>query len=170
MADTAKLIVDVLQAADGEIIGRIRMQKIVYLLQELGVGSQLPFSYHHYGPYSEELSRGLMEAELVDRSIDEAIQPFSSGGSLSIYTLSNKTNRTKDHVGNLPMGRAAQFIGAMKRQSSVVLELAATIHWIQTKEKVADWKGELRLRKPSKASDANVSAAEVLLRELNLSK
>jgi uncharacterized protein YwgA len=50
------LVKAVFQAADGEIVGRIRIQKIFYLLEQLGMGGGIWFSYHHYGPYSEELS------------------------------------------------------------------------------------------------------------------
>lgn len=39
----------------GELEGRVRVQKTLYLLQCLGATevSGVPFRYHHYGPYSE---------------------------------------------------------------------------------------------------------------------
>ena len=45
------LLAALLHAAGAEIIGAIRLQKIVYLLEQLGMGGEFWFSYHHYGPY-----------------------------------------------------------------------------------------------------------------------
>lgn len=59
-----------LQAHDSEIENRIRIQKSVYLLQTHGFADfeRLRFVYHHYGPYSQQLSdvlRELVAAGLV---------------------------------------------------------------------------------------------------------
>ena len=57
----------------------------------------------------------------------------------------------------------------MKAEPSTVLELAATIHWLREKEKVADWRRELKMRKGAKADDARITKAEALLQKLSLS-
>jgi uncharacterized protein len=43
-------------AAGGQVPGRVRLQKIVYLLDQIGLESGFTFEYHHYGPYSEGLA------------------------------------------------------------------------------------------------------------------
>ena len=35
-----------------ELSGRKRLQKEAYLLHRCGANFDLPFTYHHYGPYS----------------------------------------------------------------------------------------------------------------------
>jgi len=39
-----------LKAADGELVGKVRLQKTVYLLDQIGMGSGFTYEYHHYGP------------------------------------------------------------------------------------------------------------------------
>ena len=56
----------------------------------------------------------------------------------------------------------------MKEEQSVIIELAATIHWLKEKENVADWRDELKRRKASKADDAKILQAERLLEALQL--
>ena len=43
-------------AAGGEIVGKIRLQKVVYLLDQMGLNSGFSYQYFHYGPYSEDLA------------------------------------------------------------------------------------------------------------------
>jgi len=50
----------------------------------------------------------------------------------------------------------------------VILELAATIHWLRFKEQVNDWREQLRIRKQLKATDANIARAESVLDDLGL--
>lgn len=167
MHEREKLAAAVLQAAEGEIIGRIRIQKIVYLLEQLGMEGGFRFSYHHYGPYSEELSDVLECAIEADRTIAEEQRP-TEGGFYSVYTLAGPPDRPPATLGGLPWQCAVQRIRAMKAETSTVLELAATIHWLREKERVADWRKELKIRKASKADDGRVDRALDLLRRLEL--
>jgi len=50
----------------------------------------------------------------------------------------------------------------------VILELAATIHWLRVKEQVDDWRKQLKIRKQLKATDANIARAEAVLRDVGL--
>lgn len=56
----------------------------------------------------------------------------------------------------------------MKAITTVILELAATINWIRTRERVADWRSEVRVRKPLKATEPNLRRAQALLDDLQL--
>jgi uncharacterized protein len=167
MAVREELIKKTLQAADGKIVGRIRLQKIFYLLQQFGLDSSFRFSYHHYGPYSEELSGSVMRAEVLDKLINEKEELTSYGAPYSVYTLLID-EPPPETVGNLPFGVAHKLIATMKSETSVVLELAATIHWLKEKEKVADWKTELKTRKPTKATSEPVERAERLLARIQM--
>ena len=41
-----------------ELSGRKRLQKEAYLLHRCGADFDLPFTYHHYGPYSRIIHKG----------------------------------------------------------------------------------------------------------------
>lgn len=160
------LVRAVMQAADGEVVGRIRLQKIFYLLEQLGVEGGLRFSYYHYGPYSRELSDTLDELE-IDGTVEEENVPIE-GGSYSVYRLKKAPGREPSSLGRLPWEQLRKAIAAMKDRTSPVIELAATIHWLREKERVEDWRKELKVRKPQKATDARIGEAETLLRQLGL--
>ena len=160
---------EVFEASDGQIVGRIRLQKIFYLLEQLGVNSGLRFSYHHYGPYSEALSQKLVMAELVDGIVSEKIETTNFNTTYSIYSLVNRSGDLVQSVGDLPIKTARPALAAMKAPTSVVIELAATIHWLKHKERVEDWNSEIKNRKPGKATDSNILLATKLLSDLGLS-
>lgn len=166
MSERGDLVAAVLQAADGEIVGRIRMQKVIYLLEQLGADTGLRFSYHHYGPYSEDAAREL-EWATADGVIEEKAVP-TDGGYYSIYRLKAAASALPDHLGSLTWEKVRTAVAAMTRETSAVLELAATIHWLTQKEGIVDWPKELRVRKPAKATDARVEQALTLLGELRL--
>lgn len=172
MADREKLIEEILLASGGSITGRIRLQKIVYLLEQLGLGGGFRYAYHHYGPYSEGLSRAIDRAKVLKKSIDEDMQPFTYGsGFYSIYKLTKhdpENDRFPNYLGKVNFDQAKEFIRRMKETSSVTIELAATIHWLRDKEKVQDWKAELKARKGSKVTDENLKQATDLLTKLGL--
>lgn len=171
MSETTQLVRALVQAADGEIVGRIRMQKIVYLLEQLGMGGKFWFSYHHFGPYSEDLTSAIEVARFVDGSVTEEERPFGGGfsGSVSsVYRLADPDQPEPAALGFLPWADAKAAVARMKRETSVVIELAATIHWLREQENVAEWEAELKVRKPSKADDDRIGRALSLLRDLHL--
>ncbi len=167
MTDQEELVAAVLCAADGEITGRIRLQKIFYLLEQKGLGGDFWYSYHHYGPYSEDLSTAIDYAVKLDKTVMEEQTPIE-GGFFSTYRLAKTPGQAPSHVGALPWEQARDAIRDMKAETSVVIELAATIHWLAAREKIADWQRELRIRKPSKADDARTKKATILLGKLGL--
>lgn len=167
MKDRTELISLVMDAADGEVVGKIRMQKIFYLLEQLGLNADLPFSYHHYGPYSEDLARSLDYAEVVDNALREEPRHTASGSTFIAYLL-QKPAPLSEKIGNMQKQVAKNYITEMKKETSVVIELSATIHWLKNKEKITDWQTELKRRKTSKAEPALVSRAEALLEKLSL--
>src|SRR5688572_18038614 len=101
MTKLVALITDVLAASGGSIIGRIRLQKVFFLLERLGLNADIKFQYYHYGPYADQISTALDRAELVEGSVKEERQYTSFGAPYSVYTLSNpKTPPAR--VGELP--------------------------------------------------------------------
>ena len=166
MITREEIVANLVEAAGGLIVGRIRLQKMFYLFQQLGLKSGFDFVYHHYGPYSEALSIAVQRAALVNKSIIEQEKPSEFGGHFSEFLL--LTSSKPKAIGDLPFEKAAELASRMKDETSVVIELAATIHWLRYKEAIVDWETELRRRKPRKTSDENVAKAIRLLKDISL--
>ncbi len=164
MTDNTEKVALVLQAAEGQIVGRIRFQKIFYLLEQLDIRSGFDFSYHHYGPYSEDLSIAIDRTSLVDGLIKE-VKKEAGDYYYSVYSSQSHID-PPNQIGGLTWEKVCEYVRTMKAESSMVLEIAATIHWLQLKEKVADWKTELKNRKGSKAEDSRIEKALNLLGQL----
>lgn len=162
-----EIVENVFCAADYQIVGKIRTQKIFYLLEQMGMNSGLRFSYHHYGPYSEQLANSLDIATLFDDNWDETSKDNGFGGTFSVYEFNNREYKV-DQVGGLNFPAAASAVEKMKSFPSKVIEIAATIHWLKNKEELDNWKVELKRRKTSKADDATIERALKLLADLNL--
>lgn len=166
--NTPELLRSVVIAAEGEIVGRIRFQKIVYLLEQAGMESGLQFSYYHYGPYSEEVSSALETATLHPKLICENEGKTLTGHTYSIFSVTHHEEASPSQLGSISWDKACQMIRQMKAHTSTVIELAATIHWLKEKERVANWREELKIRKGDKVTDERVEKALNLLSDLSL--
>jgi len=163
MVGEQRFVQALIKAADGELVGRVRLQKIAYLLQQLGVeeAARLDWSYHHYGPYSRQVDNGLVFAELFG-VIEEERRPRASDGALySIFHLREEAEAE-------PSEKMKQLVQRLKNENSIVLELAATAHWLSEVEKVDDWEQEICRRKTWKVEDGRLEQALALLKELGL--
>jgi uncharacterized protein len=155
-------IPEIVRHADGEIAGKIRLQKIVYLLNRLDYEVGFPFEYHHYGPYSRELAEKV-EDEVHAQTLTQNIKRrYSDGVPYVVYRATEKTCSADD-------ARLSAFVKKMNAYSSTVLELAATIDWLVQVENYKDWRSELQVRKGAKTAGGRTEKALELLSQLGLS-
>jgi uncharacterized protein YwgA len=166
MVEHEKLIAAVIAAADGEIVGRIRLQKILYLLDQCGLNADASFHYYHYGPYSRVLDDALDRAKAF-HGIKETSRARRDGAVYSVFQTDNVGLEPK--IGNLASFEARRLIELMKSRSATVLELAATIHWLCFFETLPGWREELVRRKGMKTEGGRTDQAIELLSELGLS-
>jgi uncharacterized protein len=165
MPELDQLVVGAVALAGGELVGRIRLQKVVYLLDKLGMNSGAPFEYHHYGPYSEAVSDAVTDAKFWG-AIEEAVSfRVSDGAPYSSF----KTHIDAPYaLGALSADDARRFLEKFAGCTSTVLELAATVHWLAFVEEVPNWRAEIEVRKAGKTSNGRLEKALALLRDLNL--
>jgi uncharacterized protein len=149
----------------GALVGRIRMQKVVYLLEKLGMGADIKFEYHHYGPYSEAVSDAVTDAKFWG-NIEEVVNFRLSDGAP--YSTFKTSASPPDKLGQLDANDAKRFLEKFSGHTSTVLELAATAHWLAHVEKVADWRSEITVRKSGKTENGNLDKALALLQEIGL--
>ena len=152
----AQFVADVVALADGELIGRTRLQKTLCLMELGGVGSGFSYSYHHYGPYSEEVSVAASDAAVLGL-LREDLQRASWGGQYSVF----RTDLAAAAVeGNEPV---KALISKAKQADGIALELAATAAFLASRGSQQPWADVARL-KPEKLS--SIDKAKALYAEL----
>jgi len=159
-------VVDIVQAAGGRIVSRIRLQKIAYLLDQLGAHSGFRYTYHHYGPYSADLDSAIVDADAFGLVKEEFGYRKADGARYSIFKANADSN---DHQFEyLRDGKMRDLVKLWASTDITVLELAATAHWLYESEKVKDWEPEIERRKGSKVLGGRLEAAKKFLEEAGL--
>ena len=165
MPDLDELLVGAVALAGGELVGRIRLQKVVYLLDQLGMNSGASFEYHHYGPYSEAVSDAVTDAKFWGH-LEEVVSFRVTDGAP--YSSFRTDNPAPARLGELRAEDATRYLGMFKGHTSTVLEVAATVHWLVFKEGRADWRAQIEVRKEGKTGNGRLDKALGLLQELGL--
>lgn len=166
MSEREDIVIAVIAAAGGRLTGRVRLQKVVYLLDQLGLSSELRFSYHHYGPFSDDLAHSVEAAKASGTIEEELAYRQSDGIQYSVFSTIGEADLTPFE--SMGRDRAQAALAKLLPASVTVLELAATAHWLWQHEKVSDWKAEIRRRKGVKTADGRLEKAIALLGELGL--
>lgn len=158
MTAASKAIQEVLVAADGQLVGRTRLQKTVYVLELCGLGYDFHFHYKYYGPYSEDLTLSVKDAEL-DGLVKESEEIAQWGGHYSIFSLCERPSDAQVDQ------RAIEIVKLTKRSDPVTLELAATAAFLKLSG-VDDFWAETKKRKPQKATAERIAKAKSLWSDL----
>lgn len=162
--ETASLVA----ALGGQVVGKIRLQKIVYLLDILGLNSGFSYSYHHYGPYSSELSDATDFEHFFGDLEEEQRNRVSDGVPYTVFRT-NKRIEDSDLVGDLSASDIRHYASIIDGYTATELELAATAYWLAHEEKIENWFEELRKRKGVKTEEGRTDKALKLLEEMGLS-
>jgi uncharacterized protein len=145
--------------AGGRIVGRTRLQKIGCLLDIAGAGVGFRFTYHHYGPYSEELRIAAEDASALGLiEIDEHRAAW--GGHYSIYRSSTEAAHDAPQLVRR-LGQAAASA------DSIELELAVTAAFLAKHGEKDPWQ-EVAVLKSEKATEDRLVKARSLYRTLAL--
>ena len=126
----------------GKIEGRTKFQKIVYILQSLGVPFEEKFTYHYFGPYSAELQ--LEINDLVDSGV---LKEYSQNPY--IYKVDSSNQIETDYV-----GVDSDLLQDLLKQDYRILELVATLFYLANnfKDDEKYLKSKLNNLKPHLAS------------------
>jgi uncharacterized protein YwgA len=144
----------------GRLHTRKRLQKVVYMLQSAGCRPlNAEFQLHHYGPYSNELSR--LSDDMVQAGLLEERAESNGVGMQYSYTL---TDRARSLVGELDateVGRALtedlapyqQLADSLFKADLRELEYASTIVFFRRAG--SDWEGAVEKACKFKKADRN---------------
>ena len=110
--------------ASGEIIGRKKLQKMIYIAKKIDFPFQERFQFHFYGPYSEELT--LRVEELCNMGFLNELKEKKGGYYQYRYTL---TDNGKEFLSlnqvNMPL--LQDCLLDMNGQNARFLELVSTV-------------------------------------------
>lgn len=157
----------VVSASGGKLVGKVRLQKAVYLMDQLGLESNFSYEYHYYGPYSRDLDNAVADAKAFGVIVEREGRRMSDGAPYSIFELAQE-EANPEAFGELGEERARELAELFAQTNVTVLELAATIDWLWRYEGCADWKAEVTKRKGVKVQDGRLEKAVELLDQLGL--
>ena len=163
-----EIVAALLRAAGGQMVGRVRLQKVAYLLDRLGLNSGFEYNYGNYGPFSHDLDNAVADAEafgLVEETFDRR---QIDGARYSIFELTDDASRSPSNGGHLNEMVLERYLQTFVEADVTVLGLAATANWLAEEEGRDDWQEALRHRKGAKVEGGRLDRAEALLRDVGL--
>jgi uncharacterized protein YwgA len=134
-------------AAVGEIVGRKKLQKMIYIAKKIDFPFYEKFDFHFYGPYSEELT--LRIEELCNLGFLHEVKEKKGGYYQYRYMLTKSGEEFLSHY-ELDMPHLEDCLRDMNEQSARFLELISTILYFEDlnkeeiKEKVFTLKSKQR--------------------------
>lgn len=121
-----------------EIRGRTRIQKMVYLTDQIGWNAIKDFHFYEYGPYSQWLKRELdtlVQRKLIDEDEEEI-------GDKVIYTYKIKEDGSKYlQTINLPpdlVSKTKEFFDKLKNIRTNDLEIMSSLYFIRKSDPEVD--------------------------------
>ncbi|MGM7703127.1 YwgA family protein [Pseudalkalibacillus sp. Hm43] len=107
-----------------EVVGRKKLQKMVYIAKKLKFPFGEKYQFHFYGPYSEELT--LRVEELCNLGFLEEMKEKVSGYYQYRYVLTEQGEQFLKHY-DLELEPLQSCVTSMNEQPSRILELISTI-------------------------------------------
>lgn len=122
LKDHAKLMQAVM--VSGEIIGRKKLQKMIYIAKKVAFPFQERFQFHFYGPYSEELT--LRVEELCNMGFLNEVKEKKGGYFQYRYTLTEPGKEFLS-LNEVEMPFLQDCLEDMNSQNARFLELVSTV-------------------------------------------
>lgn len=135
LKDHAKLLEAI--AASGEIVGRKKLQKMIFIAKKISFPFQEKFQFHFYGPYSEELT--LRVEELCHMGFLNENKEKKGGYFQYRYSLTDAGDEFLQHFQS-DLEQMKKPLQDMNQQSSRFLELVSTVLFFDSlpKEEVVE--------------------------------
>ncbi|MCB6177874.1 hypothetical protein LHP98_06985 [Rhodobacter sp. Har01] len=150
-------IVDIVATANGNLIGRTRLQKTACLLTMAGLSDRFSFIYKHYGPFSQDLADATELATLFS-NLSEEQRRTQWGSTYSVFTTCTKATTRIDSP-------RARMISIANAADPIELELATTAAFL-AKQGFNDPWAETASRKPEKIANGRLDRAKCLYKRL----
>lgn len=151
----------------GRLEGRVRLQKLMYLLKRAGVAelSRIEFMYHHYGPYSGDVAETLRQA-VVAGICRERADRFDDEWQKYTYEPGGDAQDAADGLSARSRAVLGEVVRRCKAEHWRTLELAATIDFLMSEEHLSGDAAATRAIELKPACQPFSQAALVLLSDL----
>lgn len=161
LANHAKLMTFFMNA--GEIVGRKKLQKMIYILKKCELPFEEKYEFHFYGPYSEELT--LRIEELCNLGFISEQKEDKSNYYQYRYTVTEAGEAFLKHS-PVDLPSFGSKIIKMKEKSSRFLELVATMLYFDhlTKQEIEE--KVQTIKKSSNYTEADIQNAWQFINEL----
>ena len=170
VAYESRMLIDgkLVEASGGDIDTRIRIQKVAFLLALKGYRHfrAHSFTYHHFGPFSREISDAVQSA-VSGGLLEEREEKFTDGTKKYSYHLSEAGRAYADE--EVLGDKMLDYVLAFKEQHWRALELAATVAYLESRKRSASRDDAFALAKKLKPETAPFAdKAKKILEDLNL--
>ncbi|MEK5444914.1 MULTISPECIES: YwgA family protein [unclassified Fredinandcohnia] len=143
-------------AAAGEITGRKKLQKMIYIAKKIDYPFYEKYNFHFYGPYSEELT--LRVEELCNLGFLDEVKEKKGGYYQYRYALTEKGEQFLGHY-QLDMPPLEDCMQALNEQSARFLELVSTVLYFEGLEKEEVKEKVFTLKAKQRYTDEEVEEA-----------
>jgi uncharacterized protein len=143
-------------AAAGEITGRKKLQKMIYIAKKIDYPFYEKYNFHFYGPYSEELT--LRVEELCNLGFLDEVKEKKGGYYQYRYGLTEKGEQFLGHY-QLDMPPLDDCMQVLNEQSARFLELVSTVLYFEGLEKEEVKEKVFTLKAKQRYTDEEVEEA-----------
>jgi len=109
----------------GEVVGRKKLQKLVYLAQRMGASFREDFAYHLFGPFSEALANEIAEMKMLHLA-DEVRNTTITGYPQYRYSLTEEGTKLANSKPSIFSEKLVNYVKELNKDDGRTLELKAT--------------------------------------------
>ena len=150
----------------GEIVGRKKLQKIVYIGKKMKLPLQEKYTFHVYGPYSEELT--LRVEELCSLGFVSETKEKKAGYSQYRYKITkNGESFIEKFPLTWPREQASTIVHQLNGHSSKFLELVSTMLYFDELPKPEVKEKVFTLKKSQNYTEQDIQEAWEFIESLN---
>jgi len=118
-----------IQAADGKVVGKKKLQKLIHLAQEKGLHLGYDYDYHLHGVYCSELEADLRIAELYGVVTQEVTQEYGNPVEIALNATA-VDQEVMDEVVSAEDRGGLDLIRTLKDEPARVVEVLSTIVYL----------------------------------------
>ncbi|RSD27181.1 YwgA family protein [Mesobacillus subterraneus] len=161
LKDHAKIIHAI--SVSGEVIGRKKLQKMIYIAKKMEFPFQERFQFHFYGPYSEELT--LRVEELCNMGFLDEVKEKKGGYYQYRYTL---TEAGQEFLGetSIEMPCLGDCLTDINEQNARFLELVSTVLYFDNLPEAEVREKIQTVKKSQKYTDEEIDEAYAYIASL----
>ncbi|MFF2447293.1 YwgA family protein [Neobacillus sp. NPDC058068] len=159
--DHAKLMQAIM--VSGEITGRKKLQKMIYIAKKIAFPFQERFQFHFYGPYSEELTTRV--EELCNMGFLDEVKEKKGGYFQYRYTLTDSGKEFLS-LNEVEMPCLQDCLTDMNGQNARFLELVSTVLYFDDLSKADVANKVFTLKSSQRYTEAEIDEAYCYIEKL----